>query len=80
MECTWLVSITAKSVNVAVKSCGAVSLPQLVSPAGRPPWPTGCGSNRPQGGDRHSLCQTGKLLLSGAHGPDPTDLQLGNTH
>lgn len=64
---------------IILLSITAVSLPQLPCPAQMPPWPTCCGSNRPQGAGHHTPYQTSRLLLSGAHGPDPTDLQLGNT-
>lgn len=50
-------------------------VPQLPSPAGRPLWPTGCGSNRPQALDHHTLFHTCRLLLSAAREPDPADLQ-----
>lgn len=50
-------------------------VPQLPSPAGRLLWPTGCGSDRPQGGDHHTLFHTGRLLPSTARVPASTDLQ-----
>lgn len=50
-------------------------VPQLPSPAGRLLWPTGCGSDRPQAGDHHTLFHTGRLLPSTARVPDSTDLQ-----
>ena len=68
-----------KYLKMYLKSCGVVSLPLLVFPAGRPPWPLGCGSNKPQDAGHHTLDQTGKMLPSGAHGPDPAGLGSGST-
>jgi len=62
-----------------MKGGGEVGLPQLSSPAGRPPWPTSRDNNRLQRADHHTLYQRGKLLPSGARGPDPADLQVGDT-
>lgn len=73
---------TRKCTFYPCKMCCKVvlcCLPRLPFPAGRPPWQGGCGSNRPLGVDHRILCHTGRLLLSGAHWPDPEDLQL-NPH